>query len=346
MQHGNPIDRRRFLRTSAGLGALGAASLEASASPAPEPKAAAGRLPREVWVASLSLHNLEAQTHEEMIGKVFRRLEEIEPFQPDVVCLPEVFPFLKISKRPPLSEVAETPPGPISSRFADWAKAHRCYVVCPIYTKEAGRHYNAAVIIDRSGRCIGEYRKIRPTISEIERGVAPGPLDPPVFEADFGKIGVQICFDVNWHDGWKRLRQKGAEIVFWPSAFCGGRMLDAMAWINKVYVVSSTRFDPTKICDITGEEIMRSGRARHWVCTGVNLEKAFLHGWPYWLKYNEVEKKYGRKIGIRHFPEEGWSVIESRSPEVKVADVLNEFDFKTHEEHIASAETTQDKHRS
>jgi len=345
MQNGNSIDRRGFLHASLGAGVIGGAGLEAGAAQVPEAKAPPKRLPREVWVASLSLHSLEAQNHEEMTGKVLRRLEEIEPFQPDVVCLPEVFPFLKLSKRPPLSEVAEAPPGPITSRIAEWAKANHCYVVCPIYTKEDGRYYNAAVLIDRSGRCVGEYRKIHPTRGEIERGIAPGPLDPPVFETDFGKIGMQICFDINWHDGWKRLRQRGAEIIFWPSAFCGGTMLNALAWINKVHVVSSTRFDPSKICDITGEEIMRSGRARYWVCAPLNLEKALLHGWPYWQQYNEVQKKYGRKIVIRHFPEEGWSLMESRSAEVKVADVLKEFDFKTHEEHIAAAEVVQDEHR-
>jgi predicted amidohydrolase len=257
-----------------------------------------------------------------------------------------VFPFLKISGRPPLAEVAEVPPGPISGRLAEWAKKNQSYLVCPIYTRQGERFYNAAVVINRKGECLGEYRKIHPTVSEMERGVAPGPLDPPVFQTDFGTIGVQICYDINWHEGWRKLRQAGAEMVFWPSAFCGGQMLNALAWMNKFCVISSTRFDPTKICDITGEDIAVSGRARHWVCAPVNLEKVFLHGWPYWMKYNDVQAKYGRKVLIRHFWEEGWSVLESRSPDVKVADVLREFDINTHEEHIARADALQEKHRT
>jgi hypothetical protein len=134
-------------------------------------------------------------------------------------------------------------------------------------------------------------------------------------------------------------------MIFWPSAFCGGRMVNTMAWINKSYVISSTRFDPTKICDITGEEITSTGRAMQWVCAPVNLEKAFIHGWPYWQRYHDVQKRYGRKVSIRHFWEEGWSVIESRAADVKVADVLKEFEIKTHEEHIASAEAVQSQHR-
>jgi predicted amidohydrolase len=333
------------LQASVGLGFAGAVAGGAGAATASEPVEPARRLPREVWVASLSLHRLEAQTHEEMIRRVLNKLDDFKPFQPDVICLPEVFPFLKVSQRPPLADVAESPPGPVSARFAAWAKENRCYLICPIYTREEGRFYNAAVVIDRDGKCIGEYRKIHPTVGEMERGVAPGPLDPPVFQTDFGTIGVQICYDINWHEGWNRLREKGAEIVFWPSAFCGGRMLNALAWMNKYCVVSSTRFDPTKICDITGEDLACSGRARSWVCAPINLERAFLHGWPYWTRYNDVHAKYGRKVLIRHFWEEGWSILESRSPDVRVADVLREFDIRTHEEHVARADSMQTARR-
>lgn len=335
-------NRRTFLQASVGAGVAAAASRSVCGEEVPPREK---RLPREVWVASLSLHNLEATSYQQMIERVFGRLQEVAPLQPDVVCLPEVFPFLKISKRPPLDEVAETPPGPITQRFAAWAAEHSCYMICPIYTKEGNRIYNAAVVIDRDGQLVGEYRKIHPTISEMENGVSPGPLDPPVFQTDFGTIGVQICFDINWPEGWRRLRAAGAEMIFWPSAFCGGQMLNTMAWMNKVCVVSSTRFDPTKMCDITGEDITVSGRARHWVCAPINLEKVFLHGWPYWQRYDEVQAKYGRRILIRHFWEEGWSILESRSADVKVADVLREFDILTHEQHIARADALQRQRR-
>ena len=340
------MDRRQFIqRTTVGLGAAGATGLVAPEAVTQAAVNRANRLPREVWVASLSLEGLEAKTHQEMVKKVLRRLEEVEACGPDIVCLPEVFPFLKISAPPPLAEVAEKPLGPISGAVAQFAKRCGCYVVCPIYTQDSGRLYNSAVVIDRQGKPLGEYHKIHPTISETEKGIVPGPVEPPVFKTDFGVIGVQICYDINWPDGWRRLRKAGAEMIFWPSAFCGGKMLNAMAWMNKCHVISSTRFDPSKICDITGEDVMLSGRARYWVCAPLNLEKAFIHGWPYWQRYNDVQKRYGQAVTIRHFPEEGWSIIESRSADVKVADVLREFEIKTHEQHIAAAEAVQNNLR-
>jgi len=54
------------------------------------------------------------------------------------------------------------------------------------------------VLIDRQGKVAGEYRKMRPAESEMKMGVKPGQSNPPVFQTDFGKIGIQICFDIKY----------------------------------------------------------------------------------------------------------------------------------------------------
>jgi predicted amidohydrolase len=342
------LTRRGLLRNaSLGLGAsVITAPHQAVAGPqSTEPAAKANRLPREVWVASISQERLEAKNYEEMIKKMLGRMEEVVSYEPDIVCLPEAFPFVNLpTDRPPLDEVAEVPIGPVSGPFAEFAKKHNCYVVCPIYTKHDGRYYNAAVFIDRAGKLLGEYHKIHPTIGEIEGGIVPGSLEPPVFKTDFGVIGSQICFDIEWFDGWQKLRKAGAEMVFWPSAFAGGSMVNTKAWENKYCVVSSTRKGTTKICDISGETIAWTGNVANWVCAPLNLEKVLLHTWPYCQRFNDIHAKYGRKVRIKTFYEEEWTIIESRSADVKVADVMKEFELDTHEEHIQAAEAVQKKY--
>lgn len=337
--------RRRFLQTAslgAGLGMWAGARSASGATQAAETMPREDRLPREVWVASISQNSMTAGSHEQMSRQMLARMKEVVSYEPDIVCLPEVFPFANLSGgRPPLSDVAEEPIGTISEPFAEFAKEHNCYVVCPIYTKQDGRYYNSAVFIDRTGKSLGEYRKIHPTIGEMERGIAPGPLAPPVFKTDFGVVGAQICFDIEWLDGWQKLRQAGAEIVFWPSAFGGGYVVNAKAWQNKYCVVSSTRKGTTKICDVSGEEVAHTGIWDHWVCAPVNLEKVFLHTWPYCRRFKEIYAKYGRKVRINTFHEEEWSIIESRSPDVRIADVMKEFDLHSHEEMIHAAEAEQ-----
>jgi beta-ureidopropionase len=343
------ITRRSFLRSTSlggGLAVLAGAGKASAASPAMEPRARKNRLPREVWIATVSQNRMDAGNYKEMIRKMLSRMAEVVSFEPDVICLPEVFPFVNLpSGRPPLSEVAETPIGEVSKPFADFAREHHCYVVCPIYTKSEGRYYNAAVFIDREGKPLGEYRKIHPTVGEMDNGVTPGPIRPPVFKTDFGIVGAQICFDMEWDDGWKHLRRAGAEVVFWPSAFAGGLAVNTRAWRNKYVVVSSTRKDTSKVCDISGQQVAGTNRWTQWVCAAVNLEKVFLHTWPFCEKFQAVHAKYGRKIRITTFGEEEWSILESRSPDVKIADVMKEFELQTYEELIHTSDQMQKKRR-
>jgi predicted amidohydrolase len=289
---------------------------------------------------------MQARSYEEMVKKMLDRMQELVSYEPDIICLPEVFPFANLSSgRPPVPKVAEVSIGDISRPFAEFARKRHCYIVCPIYTKDNGHYYNSAVFIDRKGKLLGEYRKVHPTVGEMKDGVTPGAVEPPVFRTDFGVVGAQICFDIEWNDGWQNLRKAGAEIVFWPSAFAGGIAVNAKAWQNKFVVVSSTHKDTSKICDISGEEVASTGRWNNWVCAPVNLEKAFLHTWPFCRRFDEVQAKYGRKIRIKTFHEEEWTIIESRSTDVRVADVLREFEFQTYEDFIQAADAMQQRHR-
>ncbi len=341
--------RRGFLRRAslgAGLAAWVGVDVASAAPSTPKETPKRDRLPREVWVATISLDRLSADRYPQMIEAMLRRMEEVLPYEPDIVCLPEIFPFANLrTGRPPLNTVAEVPIGDISRPFAEFAKKHAVHVVCPIYTRQGDRYYNAAVFLDRQGQLLGEYRKMHPTVGELEKGITPGPLDPPVFQADFGKIGAQICFDIKWNDGWEKLAQQGAEIVFWPSAFSGGTMVNAKAWQNGYGVVSSAWKDTSKICDVAGNAVAWTTRWNPWACAPLNLEKVFLHTWPYCQRFKEIQAQYGAKIRITTFGEEEWTILESRSADVKIADVMRQFELKTNRQHLEIAEQAQQQAR-
>jgi predicted amidohydrolase len=305
------------------------------------------RLPREVWIATLTGDGIRGSTCDEITQCALRKMTEFLPQQPDIFCLPETFHYWNVTgKRPSVPEMAAEWEGPIVEAMAAFAGDNRCYVIAPIHTLDKGRCYNAAVVIDREGKRLGEYRKIRATEEEMGYGVTPGNPDPPVFQADFGKIGIQICFDIEWRDGWQKLHEKGVEIAFWPSAFGGGKRVNTLAWQNNYCVVSSTALGTTKICDVTGETVLETGR---WnpsgVCAPVNLEKAMVHTWPYVERFAEIQATYGRGIRIYSLHEEEFTVIESCSADVKVAEVLRQYQIKTFERHLLDAQALQEKLR-
>lgn len=349
----NEFTRRNFVRSAtAGIGATvgigaGVAGSRAAGQTHQSNSNKPRRLARETWVASICQHNLSASSTDEMSRKMLKRMEEVLPMQPDIICLPECFHVANLKKgtRPKIADAAERPIGPISQPFADFARDNHCNVVCPIYTTEAGRYYNTAVVIDRNGNCVGEYRKINPTEGELDNGITPGSLDPPVFKLDIGTIGVQTCFDINWHENWKRLGEKGAEIVFWPSAFAGGEMLNSLAWINKYYVVSSTRIQATKIVDVLGNDVVSTGRFRDWVCAPINLDIAVIQGWQSIAKLEQIRDKYGRMVNVKLRHDEALGSVESLSPEVSIPDLLKEFDLETSNEMLARNTTLQKRKR-
>lgn len=341
----NMISRRKFLSASA-MAAGGVTIASGGLANALEaPSASTERANREVWVASVSQMDMTAETPALMVEKVFGVLKEALAYQPDIICLPELFGTSNIKRKYTFKEEVAFSPD-IIKQFAAFAKANNCYVICPVYTEEAGNVYNAAVVLDRQGLRLGEYRKAHIVEDEISFGITPGTLSPPVFKTDFGIIGIQICFDILWEDCWRKLRENGAEIVFWPSAFAGGQMVNTRAWQHNYHVVSSTRKDTTKICDISGMEIAKTGIwNRNLVCAPVNLEKAFVHVWPHVFQFDRIREQYGRKIRIAIFHEEEWAIIESLSPEVKVKDVLKAFNIRTFEQHVQDAGTAQIKAR-
>lgn len=341
------INRRSFVKNTS-AGTFGAAALGFSnlafADNKDKQEEKVYEKPREVWIAAITKEGIEGNTQKETIQAALRQMENAVPYKPDIYCLPET--FLDPAQRS-LETNAEDGSGRVAGPFMEFARKHNCYIICPINTVENGRYYNAAVVIDRQGKKIGEYRKCRITESEVDEvGLTPGPIDPPVFKTDFGTIGIQICFDIEWPESWRLLAKKGAEIVFWPSAFAAGKKLNTKAWENQYVLVSSTLKNTTKIVDITGEDVATSGNWSRWgVCAPVNLEKAFLASWPYVQRFPDIQKKYGRKVRIYSLHEEEFSVIESMSADVKIADVMKEFNLKTYRDHLAAAQAKQDAKR-
>ena len=340
------ISRRSFIgkaAMTAGITALGADNM--FGNPDESHRLSQTRLPREVWIATVSQESLRADTPQRKVQAMFSILEKSIVYQPDVICLPEVFLQNALGRTTDLQKEAALADG-LLNEFMAFARTNQCYMICPVITYEKGKVYNAAVVIDRQGNRMGEYRKINLPDDEVAMGLTPGPLSQPVFKADFGIFGIQICYDIHWNEGWKSLREQGAEIIFWPSAYSGGQMINAKAWQNKCVVVSSTH-ERSKICDISGEVVAQTGVFdRNLICAPVNLEKVFLHTWPFVQRFNEIKAKYGRKVRITNYHEEQWSIIESLSSEVHVKDILIEFELRTYEQLISDSENANRNSRN
>jgi predicted amidohydrolase len=271
---------------------------------------------RAVQIATVTQDYLNTESTEEMVADTLERLDAAASCGPDIVCLPETFS----------GKEAESVPGAMTERLSAWARAKSCYVVCSISTQEDGRRHNSGVLLDRKGEIVGRYDKMHPTEGELEGGVSPG-AEAPVFETDFGGVGIQICFDVNWHDVWADLKKRGAEIIFYPAAYPAHRMLSALAWMNECYVVSSTRTRASRIYDITGEVLAESGMFQPWAQATVHLGKRLFEIDYHMDVIRRVERKYGRRVLIQWYHDEDWFTLTSVDPGLATEDVIAEFEM-------------------
>ncbi len=141
-----------------------------------------------------------------------------------IVCFQELFygPYFGITEDKKYYDYAEPVDGPIVTRFAALAKELGIVLILPIYEEDQpGVYYNTAVVVDADGSVLGTYRKHH--IPHLEKFYEkfyfrPGNLGYPVFDTAVGKVGVYICYDRHFPEGWRELGLAGAEIVFNPNA--------------------------------------------------------------------------------------------------------------------------------
>ena len=288
-----------------------------------------------VRVITISQDGINEKPGKPRLDATMTRLNRAAAFEPDIVCLPET-----LTRGKP-----EFVPGPTTDRLSKWAKEHSCYVICPILIYSDRNIFNSAILIDRKGKIIGRYDKIRPTEGELGRSICPGKTDPPVFQTDFGKIGIQICFDVNWHAQWKRLKEKGADIIFFASAYPAARQLKTHAWLNQCFIVSSTITRASSIYDITGEVIETTGRFQYWAGAVLPVGKRLFEIDFHVSKMRKIKQKYGSKVSIQWYHDDDLVSLASLDPELTVEELIKEFDLTPHTDYIQRAQKAQDKQR-
>lgn len=195
----------------------------------------------------------------------------------DIVCLPEGATI--VGTTTDYVSASEPVPGPTTKYLGEVARRNNLYIVAGILEKEGDVVYNTAVLVDRDGKLAGKYRKTSLPREEIDGGVTPGDSFP-VFDTDFGRIGIMVCWDVSFPEPARALTEQGAEVIFLP--IWGGdlTLTKARAIENQVYVVSSTYDMITAVFDLEGNVMEQAAQDKDVVVVDVDLNAQKL--WP-WL---------------------------------------------------------------
>ena len=228
---------------------------------------------REVTIAAVAAAYREKRTREWNLKEACELIDRVSVHKPDLIALSEAF----LGRQVPGSvyDRAVTLDSEEVKTLLAKAKEHNTYICFSIHAfNENGNVQNMAVLAGRNGEIAGVYAKTHLTIGEYECGMEPGEI-PGIFETDFGKIGVTICWDLFFPEFVRLYHLSDVDIIVNPTAgFDAARTVERAKESGTYIVVSGTkRHEHSRIVDPEGRVLDRGDAERKYVVTTVDLNK-------------------------------------------------------------------------
>jgi len=235
----------------------------------------------------------------------------------------------------------ETLDGPTITALSKEARRHAIYVVCPMGTFDNGKKRNSSVLLGRDGGIVGVYHKNFPTHGELDRGIIPG-TETPVFETDFGRVGLTICFDLNYWEVGSGLCANKAELVLWSSMWQGSRMLSKWAMEFGFYMGAIWRGGCTFV-DVAGREILSINRnisdrggSAPLVTATLDMDRRLLHHDGNVGRLKPLYEKYGTTAAYAEWlPHECLLIFGSQMKDISSDELIEEFGLETMRDYLA-----------
>lgn len=224
----------------------------------------------------------------------------------DLVAFTEVYPQLGIQD--PFHH-AEPHDGGSLPRVQELAREHKLYVVWPRVEYDPDRGLrNTSILVGRDGEVIGRYDKMFPTIGEIEKGIIPG-TEAPCFDTDFGRVGLMICFDLNFREVHESLARGKPDVVVFSSMYRGGLQAQALAFELGAFVVTSVKPELGLIIDRCGR-ILKESTYETLAVAPINTNSVALHMDFNWGQMDAMLAKYGPDLIFDYHTREAFFIIE------------------------------------
>lgn len=265
-----------------------------------------------------------------MLQQLRDQLEISAPYNPDLVCFTEEF-MLNCG-----DENWQENNALALEIFRNGAKKLHTNVICCLEEpskKYPGRSYNTIYFINRSGEILKKYRKRHITFRAIaKRGLSGSDL--AVCDMDIGRVGAMICFDLCWRDDWKALKDMGAELVVWSSAYHGGFMPNAYAAVHQYWVVSSVwNRAISRIINPLGEEVARSCRRECFAMAEIDLGSELFHFDHHDNLPALLRRELGDKIEITIKDGDDVFMLSSRDPQWPISRIKTHYNMHTYGEY-------------
>ena len=162
------------------------------------------------------------------------------------------------STREKLKTVAQPLEGsPYLDKVAELAKQYNMWICFGFSSLEDGKLLNASGLWNRQGELVGVYHKTHIQTHDVQYDLGMG---LPVWDSEWGKLGMMICADRRWPETVRSLRVQGARLILNPTYGMHGdwnlMIMQVRAWENQCFI-AFTHPEQTLMLDPGGEVLTK-----------------------------------------------------------------------------------------
>lgn len=290
----------------------------------------------EKTIAAVSLSNRDFPSLEAKVAEAARWVEAAARSGADLVVLPETINYFRgdgpdNKNQMTIGEAALDDWKSATKPLFDVARACSVAVTIPVLTREDGHYANSFFLISKTGSVLGRYQKIRPAPGELTAGVRPGRFS--LIEWEGLKVGGAICFDCYFPEVFQQQAEAGADLFLMPSLTPGGDLLNFYALhFSTPVIVAYPAW--SRIIDVDGKELaaggyrnetLRFGFGSPVIMATINFDRVVLHVDINQSRIADIERTYGKKVHVRFDQPNTIFILESRSQDVTVREIVKKF---------------------
>ena len=266
------------------------------------------------------------------------RFAQVLPDKPDLIVVPEVCDRPAGLPRDKQLAYYKVRGNQVCDFFAELARENNCYIVYSAVREMAdGSRRNSSVLLDRKGQVVGVYNKNHVVIEETTKsGILCG-REAPVFDCDFGRVAMAICFDLNFDELRLKYVKAKPDLIIFSSMYHGGLMQAYWAYSCRCHFVGAIAGLPCQIHNPLGELLASSTNYHDYVVADVNLDCRVAHLDYNWSRFRALKQKYGPKVKITDPGYLGSVLLASEHDTIGIDQMVKEFDIELLDDYMARA---------
>lgn len=165
-----------------------------------------------------------SEVMEENVERIIKLIDTAANQGAEIISFPELAltPFFAVKNTRYIEEYFISQDDIAIQTIKAKSKEKNISVILGYAEKTNRRYYNSAMAISSNGEIAGNYRKMHLPGALIDDGVgnfekiyfAPGDSGCSVINLGIAKVGLQICYDRHFPEGYRALALSGADIIF------------------------------------------------------------------------------------------------------------------------------------